>query len=74
MKRIKKIVGERVSLGLVEIDDIQKIVEWTNDFSTSDGKGFSDYTVSYLSMRDNVESELKKERPTFAILKMIQMS
>lgn len=69
MERTKKLIGEEVSLSPIIIGDIPKIVEWANDFATSDGGGNSDYCVSYDSMRENIEIDLKRERPNFAIIK-----
>ena len=69
MERTKKLIGERISLSPILIDDIPKMVEWANDFSTSDGPGVSDFVSSYSSFRENIEGDLKRERPTFAIIK-----
>lgn len=69
MERIKKIVGKKVSLSPITIDDIPYLVNWTNDFNTSDGLGYSDFVASYNSMRENIENDLRKERPSFIIIK-----
>lgn len=69
MERIIKLAGERVSLSPVLLDDIPLIVKWANDFNISDGSGYSDFVTSYNSMRDNIENDLKRERPSFTIMK-----
>ncbi len=68
MERINKIIGEKVSLSLVEMPDISKIVELCNDFLVSDGIGYSDFVATIPSMQGNIEEDLRKERPTFSII------
>lgn len=69
MKRIRKLIGEKISLSLILIEDIPKIVEWANDFATSDGNGNTDLVASYNSVHENIEENLRKDRPVFVIIK-----
>lgn len=41
MKYFKKLVGERIYLSPISIDDAEKYVEWMNDFKVTDGVGRS---------------------------------
>ena len=50
MKYFKKLVGERIYLSPVSMEDAEKYVEWFNDFKMTDGVGSS-------SRMMNIESE-----------------
>lgn len=41
MKYFKKLIGERIYLSPMNIEDTEKYVEWMNDFKVTDGIGRS---------------------------------
>ena len=61
MKYFKKLVGDRIYLSPTNTDDYEKIVEWLNDFETSDYMGHSSQLISmagqqeYLAHNSNPE-------------------
>lgn len=41
MKYFKKLIGERIYLSPINIENAEKYVEWMNDFKVTDGIGRS---------------------------------
>ena len=52
MKYYKKLIGERIYLSPINVEDAEKYVEWMSDFRTTDGIGAS-------SKMTNIESEVE---------------
>ena len=46
MKYLKKIMGKRVYLSPMNIEDVETYVRWLNDFSVTDGLGTSGIVIS----------------------------
>ena len=52
MKYFKKLVGDRVYLSPMNVDDVETYVKWLNDFNVTDGVGSSCRTTSLESEKD----------------------
>ena len=68
MRYFKKLMGERIYLSPVNIEDAAKYVEWFCDFSMSDGIGQSSKLVSVEAEREWLEKSLKNNEYIFAIV------
>lgn len=49
MKYFKKIVGERLYLSPINIEDVEKYTEWVNDLSVTINLSLSPYIFSRVS-------------------------
>ena len=70
MKYYKKLIGERIYLSPVNIEDAEKYVEWFCDFSTTDGIGKSSSITTVESEREWLENSLKNNDFNFAIVNL----
>ena len=52
MKYLKKIMGKRVYLSPMNIEDVETYVRWLNDFSVTDGLGTSGIVTSIESEKE----------------------
>ena len=68
MKYYKKLVGERIYLSPMCIEDAEKYVEWFCDFKTTDGIGKSSSIMTVESEREWLENSLKNNDFNFAIV------
>ena len=68
MKYYKKIVGERIYLSPMNVEDAAKYVEWFCDFRMTDGIGQSSKLVSVDAEREWIEKTLKENEYVFAIV------
>jgi len=68
MKYYKKLIGERIYLSPVSVEDAEKYVEWFCDFKTTDGIGKSSSIMTVESEREWLESTLKNNDLNFAIV------
>ena len=68
MKYYKKLIGERIYLSPVSVDDAEKYVEWFCDFKTTDGIGKSSSIMTVESEREWLENSLKNNDFNFAIV------
>lgn len=68
MKYYKKLIGERIYLSPVNIEDAEKYVEWFCDFSMADGIGQSSKLVSVESEREWIQNSLKNNEYVFGIV------
>ena len=68
MKYYKKLVGERIYLSPVSVEDAEKYVEWFCDFKTTDGIGKSSSIMTVESEREWLENTLKNNDYNFAIV------
>ena len=70
MKYYKKLVGERVYLSPVCVEDAEKYVDWFCDFRTTDGIGTTSSVMSVDSEREWLENSLKNNDFNFAIVNL----
>lgn len=68
MKYYKKLVGERIYLSPMNMEDAEKYVEWFCDFKMTDGIGKSSDIVTVQAEREWIENVLKNNELTFAIV------
>ena len=68
MKYYKKLIGERIYLSPVSIEDAEKYVEWFSDFKTADGIGKSSSVMTVESERAWIEKNLNNNEYNFAIV------
>lgn len=68
MKYFKKLVGERIYLSPMSVEDAELYVKWLNDFSTSDGVGHSKNMMNIENEREWLETTLKNGNFNFAIV------
>lgn len=68
MKYFKKLIGERIYLSPLCLEDAEQYVEWLNDFCVSDGIGSSSGVASITSEKEWLE---KNSNPySFAIVSL----
>ena len=70
MKYYKKLIGERIYLSPVSMEDAEKYVEWFCDFKTTDGIGKSSSIMTVESEREWLENTLKNNEFNFAIVNL----
>ena len=68
MKYYKKFIGERVYLSPMNIDDVNKYVEWISDPLVSDGMGSSSNLLNIFSEKEFLTNALKNGDKCFAIV------
>lgn len=68
MKYYKKFIGERVYLSPMNIDDVEKYVEWISDPLVSDGMGSSSNLLNIFSEKEFLNNALKNGDKCFAIV------
>ena len=68
MKYFKKIEGERIYLSPLNVEDVEKYVEWFTDYTTTDGMGSTATIYNIENEREWMESTLKEGRYIFAIV------
>ena len=71
MKYFKKLIGEKVYLSPLNVDDAEKFVEWFCDFKTSDGTEKSGNIVTIESEREWLEKTVRNNDLHFAIVKLV---
>ena len=70
MKYFKKLVGERIYLSPMNVEDSEQYVKWLNDFRTTDGVGHSCQLVNLEGEKEWIEETLKNNKYNFAIVKL----
>lgn len=70
MKYFKKLVGERIYLSPLNVEDAEKYVEWFCDFKTTDGIGKSGNIMTLESEKEFLEKIVKNNELTFAIVNL----
>ena len=70
MKYFKKLIGERIYLSPVNVEDAEKYVEWFCDFKTTDGIGKSSNLMTVEAEREWLENNLKNNDLNFAIVNL----
>ena len=69
MKYFKKIVGEKVYLSPINIEDVEKFTEWINDLDITINLSLSPYIVT-LEKEKEVLEKLSKEGYNFSIINL----
>lgn len=67
MKYFKKLVGERIYLSPRNVEDVEKITEWMNDFEITDYTGRSYQTMTLQNEKAYLEKE-QDNKSVFAII------
>lgn len=70
MKYFKKLIGERIYLSPLNIEDAEKYVEWFCDFKMTDGIGKSGNIMTIEAEREWISNTLKNNDLNFAIVKL----
>lgn len=70
MKYYKKLVGERIYLSPLNIEDAEKYAEWFCDFKMTDGINKSGSLTTVESEKEWIEKSLKENRLNFAIINL----
>ena len=70
MKYFKKLVGERIYLSPMFIEDAEKYVEWFSDFKMTDGIGSSSKVMNIESEKKYIQETLEKGEFNFAIINL----
>jgi len=70
MKYFKKLIGERLYLSPLNIEDAEKYVEWFCDFKMTDGIGKSGNIMTIQAEREWIEQTLKNNDLNFAIVSL----
>jgi acetyltransferase len=68
MKYYKKFIGNRLYLSPMNIDDVNKYVEWISDPLVSDGMGSSSNLLNIFSEKEFLTNALKNGDKCFAIV------
>ena len=68
MKYYKKLIGERIYLSPVSIEDAEKYVEWFCDFKMTDGINKSSSLVTIEAEREWIENTLKNNELNLQLL------
>lgn len=68
MKRIKKIIGERIYLSPINEGDCEQYARWLNDFEITDRLGMSDFVTTMKSEKEWLEDNLKKGNHVYGII------
>lgn len=69
MKYFKKLIGERIYLSPVNIEDVEKYVEWFCDFKMTDGLGRSGELMTIKGEKEYLENATNNKLD-FAIVKL----
>lgn len=69
MKYFKKLIGEKIYLSPMNVEDAEKFVEWLNDFSVTDYVAGSS---NVMTLQGELEwfQDISKKRANFAIITM----
>lgn len=70
MKYFKKLVGDRIYLSPMSVEDAEKYVEWLCDFSVTDGLGNTRYLMTLEAEREWIKTELNNNNFNFAIVNL----
>lgn len=69
MKHFKKLVGEKVYLSPMNMEDIEEQTEWLNDLEVTDGLGISALLYTYKNEKEKFEKR-QNDIYNFAIIKI----
>lgn len=68
MKYFKKLIGERIYLSPMCIEDAEKYIEWFSDFKMTDGIGSSCNVMNIENEKKFIQEKLEKNEYCFAIV------
>ena len=68
MKYYKKLVGEKVYLSPINVEDAEKYTEWCSDFSTTDGLGTTTTIYTIQGEKEWLEKNSTSDHCNFAIV------
>lgn len=68
MKYFKKVVGDRVYLSPMNVEDVEIYTKWMNDFSVTDGLGMSGRVTSIETEKNYINSMTTNGEYQFAII------
>jgi len=68
MKYVKKLVGKRIYLSPMSVDDAETYVKWLNDFETTDGLGSSSRVISLEDEKEWIKNNAGNYQ--FAIVRL----
>lgn len=70
MKHVQKLLGKRVYLSPMSIDDADTYVRWLNDFRVTDGTGSSSRMLNLPAEQKWITQNLESLSNTFAIVRL----
>jgi len=70
MKYFKKLIGERIYLSPMNIEDAEKYVEWFCDFKTADGIEKSGSIMTVEAEKEWINETLNRKDLNFSIVKL----
>ncbi len=70
MKYFKKLIGDRIYLSPLNIEDVEKYVEWFCDFKMTDGIGKSGNIMTLEAEKEWIDKTLKNNDLNFAIVNL----
>ena len=70
MRYYKKLVGEKIYLSVLNIEDAEKYVEWFCDFSLTDGIGKSGEVATIEAEREWIQNAVRESEYNFAIVNL----
>lgn len=70
MKYFKKLIGEKIYLSPLCVEDAEKYIEWFCDFFMTDGLGSSSKLMNVESEKEWIENSLKNNDLNFAIVNL----
>ncbi len=70
MKYFKKLVGDRIYLSPMNIEDTEQYVKWLNDFRVTDGVGHGSHIINIESEKKWMEETTNEQKYCFAIIKL----
>ena len=70
MKYYKKLIGERIYLSPMCIEDAEKYVEWFSDFKMTDGVGSSSRVMNVENEKKYIQATLENNELNFAIINL----
>lgn len=70
MRYFKKLIGERIYLSPLNMEDAEKYVEWFCNFKLTDGIGNSGMVMSLESEKEWIDKTLKNNDLQFAIINL----
>ena len=70
MKYFKKLVGERIYLSPMNLEDSEEFTKWMNDFNVTDYTGRSSSLMTAEGEKAWLSSALNSSEPLFSIIKL----
>ena len=70
MRYFKKLLGDRIYLSPINVEDGEKFTEWMNDFKVTDGTGRSSEMMNVEKEKEWIETTLRENKYIFSIVKL----